>query len=56
MLRGSLDRTWGTKGQFIRPRCIRAARSRILDIFVLIYTSINYEASVLKNCFSNMYT
>jgi len=36
MLRGSLDWTWGTKGQFIRPRCIEAVGSRTLDISILI--------------------
>jgi hypothetical protein len=35
MLRGFLDWTWGTKGLFIRPRCIGAARSRTLDILIL---------------------
>ena len=34
MLRGSLDWTWGTKGQFIRPRCIVAVRSRTFDILI----------------------
>jgi hypothetical protein len=35
MFRGSLDWTWDTKGQFIRPRCIGVARSRTLDILIL---------------------
>jgi hypothetical protein len=37
MLQGSLDWTWGTKGQFVRPRCIRAARSQTLDILILMW-------------------
>jgi len=39
MLQGSLDWTCGTKGQFIRPKCIGAARSRTCDILILISSS-----------------
>ena len=41
MLRGPFDWTWGTKGQFMGPRCIGAARSRTLDILILIQGVFN---------------